>query len=87
MSKPWHRYPPGLKQRILERDNHECQIKLPGCLGIGVQIDHILPPSRGGAWFDPLNLRAGCPPCNLARRSLYPRRPPGSKIKPPPERW
>ena len=31
-------------------------------------LDHIVPPEEGGAWFDPLNLRAACRGCNSKRR-------------------
>jgi 5-methylcytosine-specific restriction endonuclease McrA len=56
-----------IRKFVLERDNDECRIRLPGCLGIADCVDHIVPADSGGAWFDPLNLRAACTHCNSAR--------------------
>lgn len=92
MSKPWHRYPPGFKARIFERDGGHCRIQLPGvcthhptCPGCATDIDHILPPRNGGMWFTDDNCRAACSPCNQARRRTTPRTTPRTLI--PPERW
>ena len=52
---------------VLERDAHQCQIKLAGCTGVADSVDHIVPLSEGGARLDPSNLRASCRYCNLAR--------------------
>lgn len=58
---------PKLRQFVLERDNYECRIQLPGCKKRAVTADHIVPYLQGGAWFEPLNLRAACTPCNVRR--------------------
>lgn len=56
-----------LRARILDRDQHQCQIRLPGiCIGHATHVDHILPKTKGGT-DHPTNLRAACQPCNLTR--------------------
>ena len=62
-SGPWRR----IRQQILTRDNHTCQIQLAGCTTHATQVDHITPTSQGGAWWDPTNLRASCQHCNNQR--------------------
>jgi 5-methylcytosine-specific restriction endonuclease McrA len=77
--KPWHRGPwPKVRRMVLNRDGHRCQIQGPNCTGQANHVDHIVSPMIDGAWFDPTNLRASCPTCNLERahqtspRSTYP---------------
>ena len=53
-----------VRKRILERDNHTCQIGLPGCTVHANTVDHITPVSWGGSWYDQDNLRAACKHCN-----------------------
>lgn len=60
---PWRT----IRNRILERDGHRCQIRGPGCLQWADQVDHILPIKLGGEWWSEDNLRAACRPCNLGR--------------------
>jgi len=72
MAKPYYRWPKGLRQQILNRDNNTCRINLPGCTHTAQVIDHIIPALKGGAWFDPNNLRAACKHCNQARRTTTP---------------
>jgi hypothetical protein len=62
-SGPWQK----LRKQILNRDSHLCQIGTPGCTQTATEVDHIVPVSQGGAWFDPLNLRAACFSCNNKR--------------------
>jgi hypothetical protein len=62
-SGPWQK----LRKQILNRDAFLCQIGSPGCTHIATEVDHIVPVSQGGAWFDPLNLRAACFSCNNKR--------------------
>lgn len=55
---------PALKKQIKERDNYTCQIcgkYMPD--EVGLQIDHIVPVSRGGKSV-PSNLRVLCDKCN-----------------------
>lgn len=68
MAKPWHRWPPGLRQAIFDRDG-ACQLNYPGCRRSPSHVDHIIKPQDGGAWFDPGNLRASCGRCNIGRRN------------------
>jgi 5-methylcytosine-specific restriction endonuclease McrA len=56
-----------VRLRVLERDGYRCQIRLPGCLGVATDGDHIVPRHLGGAWYDEGNVRAACGPCNRAR--------------------
>ena len=56
-----------IRKQVLERDRQRCQIGAPGCTGTATHVDHIVPLSRGGARFDPSNLRAACQTCNLSR--------------------
>lgn len=62
-SGPWKQ----IRRRILDRDEHRCQIRAHGCLQWATEVDHILPVALGGAWWDDENLRAACRPCNLGR--------------------
>lgn len=55
-----------LRKRVLSRDNHECQIRLPGCEGWATHVDHITPLSEApDLALSPANLRAACKSCNL----------------------
>ncbi|MGY6501633.1 MAG: HNH endonuclease [Acidimicrobiales bacterium] len=44
-----------------------CEIRGPGCTTAATHLDHIIPVSQGGAWFDPSNVRPACRTCNLRR--------------------
>lgn len=60
-----------LRERIMERDNYTCQIcgkYMPD--EIGLQIDHIVPVSRGGKTV-PSNLRVLCSKCNARKSNKY----------------
>ena len=56
-----------VRKRILERDGHTCQIRTPKCTIHATHVDHIIPVTQGGPWWDPDNLRASCAPCNYSR--------------------
>lgn len=60
---PWIR----VRKKVLERDGHRCQIRTQGCTQEATEVDHILPVSMGGAWYDEENLRASCSRCNNNR--------------------
>ncbi|MEN6547761.1 MAG: HNH endonuclease signature motif containing protein [Armatimonadia bacterium] len=62
-SRRWAR----LREQILIRDGHRCQIRGPRCRGRATQVDHILAVADGGSMFDPSNLRAACSWCNTWR--------------------
>jgi 5-methylcytosine-specific restriction protein A len=53
-----------VRRRVLDRDGHRCQIRLPGCEGSANTVDHITPLAHGGARLDEGNLRASCTRCN-----------------------
>lgn len=55
-----------IRAAVLARDNYQCQIQGPNCLGTATQPDHIVPKSQGGSDMMS-NLRAACQPCNSAR--------------------
>ena len=57
---------PTVRRRILDRDNHTCQIGLLGCTTTATCVDHITPVAWGGEWYAPENLRAACHNCNAA---------------------
>jgi 5-methylcytosine-specific restriction endonuclease McrA len=44
-------------------------IQGPRCTGIATTVDHIIPTSQGGAFWDTANLRASCERCNYGRGS------------------
>jgi 5-methylcytosine-specific restriction endonuclease McrA len=50
---------------VLARDGRVCQVGGPRCTIRATQVDHIVPTSQGGAFFNPANLRASCRRCNL----------------------
>lgn len=56
-----------IRLQILERDGYVCQIRRKGCTDIATQVDHIVPVTKGGAKYDPRNLRASCAKCNNSR--------------------
>lgn len=60
-SKAWR----DLRSRILDRDAHQCQIRLPICQGTATEVDHIIPRSVDpDLAMVPSNLRAACKQCN-----------------------
>jgi hypothetical protein len=68
MAKPQYSGPwPRIRKEILNRDNYLCQIQGDGCTINATEVDHIVPVSQGGAWFDPINLRGACFTCNNKR--------------------
>ena len=56
-----------IRQRALERDGFQCQLRYPGiCLGRASQVDHIVQPEAGGD-NSLENLRAVCRQCHARR--------------------
>lgn len=65
---PAYRWPwPKVRARVLARDQYQCQIQGPGCTQTATTVDHIIPVTKGGAWWDDANLRAACRKCNDQR--------------------
>ena len=66
-----------LRKQILERDGHQCQLRLPDvCTGRASQVDHIISVADGGS-DEPGNLRSVCRKCHArrtARQGLEARR-------------
>jgi 5-methylcytosine-specific restriction endonuclease McrA len=52
------------RARALARANGRCEIGGPGCRGVAVEVDHIIPVRLGGSKYDSTNLRASCAHCN-----------------------
>lgn len=61
--RPWRR----VRDAVLQRDGHLCQIQGDHCTLDATEADHIIPLAQGGAPYDPRNLRAACRACNRAR--------------------
>ncbi|BCO57167.1 HNH endonuclease [Mycobacterium intracellulare subsp. intracellulare] len=55
------------RRRILRRDDWECQIRGPRCLGDATEVDKRTPISLGGRDDDDENLRAVCTPCHRSK--------------------
>ena len=55
------------RRRVLARDNHRCQLGIPGiCTTVATEVDHIRPRAVGGD--DALdNLRSVCHRCHISR--------------------
>lgn len=60
---PWKK----VRLKVLERDDYRCMIRASGCTQEANEVDHILPVSMGGDWYDEANLRASCSRCNNGR--------------------
>lgn len=61
-----NKIPAGLRFEILERDNSTCQIFGRKAPDVIIQIDHIIPLSKGGL-TEKRNLRVLCEDCNLGK--------------------
>jgi 5-methylcytosine-specific restriction endonuclease McrA len=55
-----------ISRRILRRDGHVCQLRLPGCTGTATTVDHRIPRSQGGTATES-NLVAACRHCNSSK--------------------
>ena len=62
---------PRIRQEVLERDGHQCQIRGPKCQDEATDVDHIISWRLGGAGQDKANLRAACWPCNRGKHQNY----------------
>lgn len=60
--RPWLR----IREQVLARDRHVCQIRGPKCTVRATHVDHITPLELGGDPHALTNLRAACAACNCA---------------------
>jgi 5-methylcytosine-specific restriction protein A len=58
-----------LRQDVLKRDKHQCQVRGPYCTGHATQVDHVINTAAGGAELDPANCQAICSSCNARKAS------------------
>lgn len=72
-----YRLPEKLRQAVLRRDNHLCQIKDQGCTVVGNVVDHIISMRAAEqlGWTQRQihgmqNLRASCRSCNARKASV-----------------
>ncbi|MCK5037881.1 MAG: HNH endonuclease [Thermoplasmata archaeon] len=63
--------PQELVNRIYQRDGYRCQYSYRGACAGPLQIDHIIPVSRGGS-NDPRNLQVVCRHHNKLKGAKYP---------------
>lgn len=61
-----HRIPPKIRVKIIARDNSTCQLCGAMAPGVPIEIDHIIPRSRGGL-TEEKNLRVLCRDCNVGK--------------------
>lgn len=69
MAKWGGRRAQALTRYVLDRDGFRCRMPRPDgepCGRPATTADHVVPIARGGALWDPANLRAACRPCNVA---------------------
>ncbi|MGY2747246.1 HNH endonuclease [Arthrobacter sp. UYCu723] len=59
------------RYEVLRRDNHACRYCGAKAPGVHLQVDHVIPKSRGGS-DDPSNLTAACVGCNQAKGNGVP---------------
>lgn len=62
--------PSKLRLAILNRDKTTCQVCSRGMGEVPLQIDHIIPFSRGGK-TTPFNLQTVCRQCNITKKDKY----------------
>lgn len=63
-----------VRAAILANADGLCTLRTPGvCTTYATQVDHVIPLSKGGAKYDPANLRAVCRACNANRNRKVPR--------------
>lgn len=59
--------PPGLRYKILKRDRNTCQSCGARAPEVELEVDHIIPISKGGKEFDEKNLTTKCRDCNRGK--------------------
>lgn len=60
-----------IRYQILERDGFSCRYCGAFGKGVELQVDHVVPQSRGGG-DDPWNLTAACQKCNAGKTDRMP---------------
>lgn len=60
----------GLRYKILKRDNFKCKACGKSASEVELQIDHIIPVSKGGKTIES-NLQALCKKCNSGKSNKY----------------
>jgi 5-methylcytosine-specific restriction protein A len=73
-----------VRQQVLERDDHRCQLRYPGCRGRADEVDHGVDVAMGGALYDVDNCRAVCGACHRRRSNAKRQR---SRQSPPSQEW
>ncbi len=77
-----------VRDEVLERDGHRCQLRYPGCELDAVEVDHVDPVAMGDAVLDPGNCRSVRGVCHRRRSNATrqrTRRPPPSRAWPKPK--
>jgi hypothetical protein len=59
-TRAWRRF----RERILERDNHQCQLRFDGCLDTATEPHHTQPWTGRPEDVDPNTVIATCASCN-----------------------
>lgn len=59
-------FPTAVRKQIMVRDNWQCQIQGPNCLGNATEADHRINHASGGS-DDASNGQAVCKPCHDAK--------------------
>lgn len=54
------------RAKVLQRDGHQCQLRLPGCTVIATEVDHVIAVHLGGGDAN-TNLQAACHPCHVRK--------------------
>lgn len=66
--------PRDVRTFVIARDGGKCQLRYPGICLVDKQIDidHVVPWSRGGSSKDAKNLQCACHPCNARKGAKMP---------------
>lgn len=57
-----------IRERVLDRDEHQCQAREAGCIGVATEVHHIIPQYAGGT-DDDENLQSLCSECHARQTS------------------
>ena len=59
-------FPAATRRRVLDRDQHTCQLSGPDCTGTATEADHVVPVAEGGT-DDEGNGQAACATCHAVK--------------------